>query len=251
MIEANNLKHLVTLDHQPLQWRIGLVSLATDLSVEQDFYTMRPTPKMGFFTNRVEFINPTTRENLLAMKPKICEAARLILPDIPLDSIVYACTAASATIGDETVRQVLNQGKSNTPCITPISGTIQGLKKLGVNKISLITPYIKSVSEDMANYFSTLGLDIVSLHYLDIDDDRDIAKVSHQSILECIRQLAGVRSEAIFLSCTALPVVPILQNIESLTHRIALSSNQAMFWQAIREAGYDQPIHGFGKLLER
>lgn len=250
MFEAKNLHHLVTLDHQPLRWRIGLVSLSTDLSVEQDFYSMRPTHEMGFFTNRVEFINPTNRENLLAMQPKISEAARLILPDIPLDSIVYACTSASAAIGDENIRRVVNQGKPDTPCITPTSGAIEGLRKLGINKVSLIAPYIKSVSEDLANYFSSLGLDIVSLHYMDIDDDRNIGKVSQQSILDCINHINDVNSEAVFLSCTALPVVPILNQIESLTNRIALSSNQAMFWQAIREAGYHQPIQGFGRLLE-
>lgn len=250
MLEANNLKQLVSLDHESLRWRIGLVCLSTDLSVEKDFYTMRPTAEMGFFVNRVEFVNPTTRENLLAMQPRISAAARLILPDLPLDSIAYACTSASAAIGDEKVREMLNQGKPDTPGVTPTSGAVAGFNKLGLNKISLIAPYIKSVSEDLADYFSSLGLDIVSLHYMDIADDRDIGRVSHKSILDCAREICATASEAVFLSCTALPVVPILEQIESLTGRVALSSNQAMFWQAAREAGYHQPIDGFGTLLK-
>ena len=80
MIEAQSVSDRVKLDDTALKWKIGLVSLSTDLSVEKDFYAMRPTLDMGFFVNRVEFINPTTHENLVAMQPRISDAARLILP---------------------------------------------------------------------------------------------------------------------------------------------------------------------------
>ena len=106
MINALPAASQVEYDDSALKWKIGLVCLSTDLSVEKDFYAMRPSMDMGFFVNRVEFVNPTTQENLIAMQPRISEAARLILPDIKLDSIAYACTAASAAIGDENVREV-------------------------------------------------------------------------------------------------------------------------------------------------
>ena len=250
MIESQAVSNLVEYDDSALKWKIGLVSLSTDVSVEKDFYAMRPTSDMGFFVNRVEFVNPTTRENLVAMKPRISEAARLILPDIQLDSIAYACTSASAAIGDENVKSVLNQGKPNTPCVTPTSGAIAGFKRLGINKVSLIAPYIKSVSEDLAQYFTSLGLEVTSLHYMDIEDDRDIARVSHQSIIESAKLAAKENSDGLFYSCTALPAVPILKELEELTGKLAISSNQAMFWHAIRCAGYDQPISQYGKLLE-
>ena len=250
MIESHLVDSLVEYDDSALKWKIGLVSLSTDITVENDFHAMRPAPEMGFFVNRVEFINPTTHQNLIAMQPRISEAARLILPGIDLNSIAYACTSASAAIGDENVKDAMNQGKPGTPCVTPTSGAIAGFKRLGVNKISLIAPYIKSVSEELAQYFTSLGLEIISLHYMGIEDDRDIARVSHQSIIECAKLAAKTNSDGQFYSCTALPAVAILKELEALTGKPAVSSNQAMFWHAIRSAGYDQPISQYGKLLE-
>ena len=250
MSEAQSVSDLVEFDDTALNWKIGLVCLSTDLSVEKDFYAMRPTSEMGFFVNRVEFVNPTAHENLVAMQPRISEAARLILPQIKLDSIAYACTAASAAIGDENVKKVLNQGKPETPCVTPTSGAIAGFKRLGINKVSLIAPYIKPVSENLAQYFTCLGLEITSLHYMGIEDDRNIACVSHQSIIDCARLAAKTNSEGLFYSCTALPAVPIIKQLESTTGKPAISSNQAMFWHATRSAGYDKPVNHYGKLLE-
>ena len=250
MSEAQSVSDLVEFDDTALKWKIGLVCLSTDLSVEKDFYAMRPTSEIGFFVNRVEFVNPTTHENLVAMQPRISEAARLILPQIKLDSIAYACTAASAAIGDENVKKVLNQGKPETPCATPTSGAIAGFKRLGINKVSLIAPYIKPVSENLAQYFTSLGLEITSLHYMGIEDDRNIGRVSHQSIIDCARLAAKTNSEGLFYSCTALPAVPIIEQLEAITGKPAVSSNQAMFWPAIRSAGYDNPVNHYGKLLE-
>ena len=250
MFEAQPVNELVDYVEDALKWRIGVVSLSTDLTIEHDFYAMRPTPEMGFFINRVEFINPTTRENLVAMQPRISEAARLILPEIKLDAIAYGCTSASAAIGDQNVRQVLNQGKPDTPCVTPTSGAVEGFKHLGISRVSLIAPYLKSVSEELAHYFCSLGLEVVSLHYMDIDDDRDIARVSQRSIIDAGNIAAKSGSEGLFYSCTALPAVPILSQLESNTGKPAVSSNQALFWHAIRSAGYMQPVSGYGKLLE-
>ncbi len=231
-------------------FKIGLISLSTDLSVEQDFYSMRPNSKIGFFVNRVEFINPTTRENLYAMQPKISEAARLILPNIDLDTIVYACTSASAVIGDQVVRDSVNKGKPDTPVITPTTGAVAGFNTLGVGKITLMAPYLKSVSETLAGYFSDQGLDIQNLYYLNIEDDRDIARLSHQSIIEAAKSAVTPTTQGIFLSCTALPAVPIIAQLESELGIPVVTSNQAMFWQALRKAGYENPVTGFGRLLE-
>jgi len=250
MTEPQSVDNLVNYNDSTLKWKIGLISLSTDLTVENDFYSMRPTEEMGIFVNRVEFKNPTTHENLVAMQPQISEAARLILPDIKLNCVAYACTAASAAIGDENVKDVVNQGKADTPCVTPTSGAITGFKRLGVNKVSLITPYINSVSENLAQYFTSLGLEIASLHYMGIEDDRDIARVSHQTIISCAKLAAKTNSDGLFFSCTALPAVSILKELEVVTGKPAISSNQAMFWHAIRSAGYDQPVSHYGKLLE-
>ena len=231
--------------------KIGLIALSTDLSVERDFYMMKPSQAVEIFVNRVEFINPTTKANLMAMQPKITQAAEIILPSIKLDSIVYACTSASAVIGDETVRESVSKGKPGTPVVTPTTGAVSAFKQMGIDNIALLAPYIKSVSESLAEYFCKQGLNIKTLSYLGIEDDRDIGRLCQQSIIEAASKMIEPNTTGIFLACTALQAVPIIEELELKLGIPVVSSNQAMFWQAIRTCGYDQPINGFGKLLTK
>ncbi len=242
--------HELDFDNQDRDLKIGLVCLSTDLTVENDFYLMRPNNHIGFFVNRVEFINPTTRENLVAMQPKLTDAARLILPDMELDAIVYACTSASAVIGDDVVRTSVAKGKPGVPVITPTTATIEGFNRLGIDKITLVAPYIKQVSEILAQYFCDQGLNIHNMDYLDIEDDRDIGRLSPDSIIKAAKQAANSITQGVFLACTALPVVPIIAQLEDELGVPVITSNQAMLWQALRETGYKEKISGFGKLLQ-
>ena len=57
-------------------------------------------------------------------------------------------------------------------------------------------------------------------------------------------------AEAVFLSCTNLRTLGVLAEIEAMTGKLALSSNQAMAWHMMQLAGIDHRPAGFGKLFE-
>ncbi len=249
-VTGQALNTTLLFDSRPTRWRIGLIALSTDLTSERDFVTLCPSSEVAVYVNRVRFENPTTAENLRHMQPRLSAAADLILPGITLDAIAFACTAASALIGDDNVRAAVNQGKPDTPCITPTSGAIAGFQRLGVRRVSVLAPYTQSVSEDLAEYFSSQDLEVVSLHYMGLEDDRSIAQVQPSSIVEAALEACAVDADALFLSCTALRAVPVLHELETRLGKPVLSSNQAMFWQTLRLAGYDQPIAGYGQLLQ-
>ena len=58
------------------------------------------------------------------------------------------------------------------------------------------------------------------------------------------------KADAIFISCTALPVLNIINKLENKIQKPVLSSNQTLIWDTIRSIGYRSPIKGFGKLFE-
>lgn len=236
-------------DDGPVRWRIGLVALGTDFTAELDFAQMRPSDQVGLYVNRVPFANPTTRENLLRMQPHLAEAAALILPDERLDAIAYACTSASALIGDDQVRAALQQGKPGTPCVTPTSAALAAFAALGVSRVSVMAPYVQEVSEGLADYFASQGLDVLTLGYLGIADDRQIGKLTPQSVLESAVAATAPDAEGLFLSCTALRAAPLVQELEQRLGKVVITSNQAMVWQSLRAAGCTAPIAGYGRLL--
>ena len=56
-------------------------------------------------------------------------------------------------------------------------------------------------------------------------------------------------AEAVFLSGTGIPTLPVLELLEQDLGKPVISSGSAMMWHALRLAGVGQPIPGYGRLL--
>jgi maleate isomerase len=56
-------------------------------------------------------------------------------------------------------------------------------------------------------------------------------------------------AEAVFLSGTGMPSLPVLAMLEQDLRKPVISSASAMMWQALRLAGIKQPVPGYGRLL--
>ena len=234
---------------RPARWRIGLIALATDHTTERDFARMSPGPEVAIYVSRVMNYNPTTVENLRRMAPRLSDAAALILPDEPLDVVAYSCTSASVAIGDEAVMAAIQEATPGVPCVTPPSAAAAAFAHLGVRRISVLTPYLRSVSEPFVDYFAARGLETATLTCLGIEDDRDMARLAPASIAAVAREVCDPAAEGLFISCTAVRAAEAAEEIEQALGKPVVTSNQAMFWQALRTAGCDSPVSGYGRLL--
>lgn len=231
------------------RWRIGLITLATDHTSERDFALLRPDHDIAVYVNRVAFENPMTRETLLAMRALLTAAAALILPDESLDALAFSCTSASALIGDTAVHHALQTAKPGVPVVTPASAALAAFARLGCRRITLLAPYSAAVTEGIAGYFERNGLTVLSACCLGMMDDREVARVTADTIVEAALEACHPATDALFISCTALPAVSTLQVIEDRLGLPVVSSNQAMFWHALRLAGCEHRVYGYGRLL--
>ncbi len=237
-------------DDRPARRRIGLIALATDHTMEGDFARLCPRDEVAVYVSRILNHNPTTVENLRRMAPRLSEAAALILPEESLDVVVYGCTSASVAIGDEAVTAAIQTAKPGVPCVTPPSAAAAAFDHLGVRRISILTPYIRSVSEPFIDYFAARGLEAVSLTCLGIEDDRDMGRLSPDSIAALAGEACDRAAEGLFISCTAVRAAEAAAAIEQALGKPVVTSNQAMAWRALRLAGCDRPVAGYGRLLE-
>jgi maleate isomerase len=76
-----------------------------------------------------------------------------------------------------------------------------------------------------------------------------MVRVSPAFILDMALQLDRPDADAIFISCGALRSVDIIEALEEKTGKPVITSNQALAWDALRLAGIDNRIDGFGRLL--
>lgn len=238
----------IALDARPARFRIGVLALVTDHTVERDFRRLVTSADVAVYVNRVPFANPMTPANLRAMLPTVREAAAAILPDETLDALAFGCTSGSALIGDDVMRATLAEAKPDVPCVTPTSAARAGFDALGVRRVALLAPYGREVTELLAHYFEGLGLDLAAVRYLGIDDDREVARIDADSIVEAAAATVGADAEALFISCTALRGAALVPALEERLGRPVVTSNQALIWQSLRRAGYREPIDGLGRL---
>ncbi len=237
------------LETRPLARRVGLIILATDHTSEPDFHRMVASERIGVYVARVPYANPTTPDNLRRMQPTLTNGAGLILPGEELDAICYSCTAASAVIGDAEVAAAINEAKPGVPVVTPPLAATRGLRALDAKRISILTPYTVETSRPMAAYFERSGFDIASFTCLGLEDDREMARIAPEAIVELAREAMAPDAEALFVSCTALRAAVVVPHMERALGRPVVSSNLATAWNCLRLCGDAAPRHKLGQLM--
>ncbi|WP_104668091.1 ectoine utilization protein EutA [Ensifer adhaerens] len=237
------------LDERPLEKRVGLIILATDHTTEVDFQRMVANERIGVYGTRIPYANPVTPENLRAMQPSLTSAAALILPDEPLDVVMYSCTSASVVIGDAEVRAAVRAAKPSASIVTPTAAAVSGLKAFGARRISVLTPYTIKTSKPMADYFVSLGFDIVRFTCLGLNDDREMARISPDEIVAFAKQATAPDSDALFISCTAVRAAGVAAKIEAAIGKPVVTSNLATAWACLRLCGDQTARPELGRLM--
>ena len=244
------IKHYEAKFKKELSPKVGLIALSTDQTIENDFNNICKNLPIDIFVNRIHNQNPLTKENLLKMQDDLELVASRILPDEKISTIAYGCTSGTIAIGETKVRDKILLAKPGCYVTTPVTSAVKAFKIMNINKIALFTPYPDAVNKTILEYFSQKNIEVLSFASLNLNLDSEIASVDPNYILEMSSKLEMKNVDALFISCTALPVLNILNKLEDKLKKLVLSSNQTLIWDTIRSTGYKSPKKGYGKLLE-
>ena len=232
--------------HNP---RIGLITLASDFRIEKDFNNVIYGKDIDLFCNRIQSYNPLTNETLKKMADDIPKVVKNILPDQKIDCIAYGCTSGTIAAGYASIYKKVNLTKPNTKVTTPITSAINALKALKINKLSIFTPYTDEINQSVINYFKKENIEISGLTYFDIASDLDIGKVNPDYLFDVLSKIDLSNSDALFVSCTALPVLSIIKDLEKKMRKIVLSSNQTLIWDTLKQIDFKSKVEGYGELF--
>ena len=120
---------------------------------------------------------------------------------------------------------------------------------MNVKKIAVFTPYPESVNKTISEYLIKKNINVMSFSTFNLDLDVDFARIDPKYLAEILIKLDIQDSDALFVSCTALPALEILDEVEKKINKPVFSSNQVLIWDTIRSVGYKNSIMGYGKLL--
>ena len=147
------------------------------------------------------------------------------------------------------LKKKINIAKPEAKVVTPSSAAVNALRKMNVKKVSIFTPYSQKLNNDVVDYFKKENFIVTSNSYFDILYDNDIAKVDPDYLFEVITKMDLGEAEAVFLSCTNLPALNIVDKLEKKLNKIVLSSNQVLIWDTLQNIKRTEQVNGFGKLF--
>ena len=230
--------------------KIGLIALASDYMIEKDFINIIKDKKVDLFVNRIECFNPLTKENLIKMSEKVTEVTKDILPNEKIDCVAYGCTSGTIAAGYEAIEKKIKNAKPEAIVTTPSTASIKALKKLNIKKIAIFTPYSKKLNDEVLDFFKNENFEIKANSYFNIESDIDIGKVDPNYLYEVLSKMDLKEAEALFVSCTALPALSIIDKLEKKLNITVLSSNQVLIWDTLNSIKNKETTKGFGKIFD-
>lgn len=229
--------------------RIGLVQLASDFTLENEWRQLLGE-RVELYSTRTPCSPTVTAEGLRSLARGLTQSCEQLVPGMPLDVLAFGCTSGSMLIGEQEVTRLLNKAHPGVPVSNPWSAVKAALRGLDARRIAVLTPYIGEVNYPIYQGLQQAGYEVVTFGTFNVLEDAEIARIPAAAIeAAALELLAGQRVDALFLSCTNLRTLGLLDTLEKRLGLPVLSSNQAMFWHALQLAGCVHRPQGFGSLL--
>lgn len=165
------------------------------------------------------------------------------------DVIVLAHTATSYTLGRQGEADLLGRLEKSTGkrVVTAFASVVRALQRLEVGRLALGTPYSMETTLQGKAHLEAHGLKVVN--FANLPGVTNIYDETAQRAYGLARSVDREDAEAVFLSGTGVPTLPVLQLLEEDLGKPVISSASAMMWCALRLAGVRQPIAGYGRLM--
>lgn len=228
--------------------RIGLIRPGITPSPEMDFHRHLPDG-MALATAALPY-GQVTLEGLSKMSSQVTEYARMYR-GFPFHILVFACTTGSMVGGpgfDKTLVRQMEEA-SGIPAVTTSTALLEAFSLLGLRKLAIITPYSDALNKLETEFLVAAGCDTAAIRGLGIEDTSVLPFVRPEELFRlALEQDASPDTDALFISCTGICAMDLIEPLEKIKGIPVLTSNQATIWCALRHMGYQEPLPGLGTL---
>ena len=133
--------------------------------------------------------------------------------------------------------------------MTTAGGMAACLMAGGHKKVDVVTPYVELTNERLKQFLKAHGIDVVKLGTFDMLDMFDHAKIQPEEIYRKVKEITTPEAEAVFVACTQLRALEVVDMLERDLGKPVYSAVQASAWQAFEAMGVDPKIMHCGSLL--
>lgn len=231
--------------------RIGLLVPSINTTMETEFWRIAPQG-VSVHSARISGGRHGTPEELRSMESAAKVAARdvgMVEPDV----VVYGCTSGSFFEGPEWNKKICAQLTEITgaPTVTTAGAMAACLLAGGHNSVAVVTPYVELTNERLKDFLRAHDIKVTHLGAFDMLDMFDHAKIQPEEIYRKVREADSDDAQALFVACTQLRAMEVLDMLERDLGKPVYSAVQASAWAAYSAMGVDPRIADCGSLLRK
>ena len=244
---------------------VGMIVPSSNLTMETELPEIlsrrseqHPDDRFVFHSSRMR-MKKVTPEELVAMNAQTDRAA-LELADARPDVVASACLVAIMAQGagyhctaEDQMRAALESEGVPSPVISSAGALLRALTALDAKKVVMVTPYMKPLTQLVADYVADAGFEVLDTLSLEVSDNIAVANLDPADLTEHWKRLdprALDEADALILSaCVQMPSLPAIQAVEEAYGKPVLSAATATAWTILKDLGLPTDAPAAGSLL--
>jgi maleate isomerase len=236
--------------------RLGLLVPASDMVSEVDFHNHLPA-SVAFYTARLHqpkdsgIGTSANYQGLVDSAPGAAQSVALANPEL----LVYSCTSGSFFKGPNWHAELSKQieDASGIPAITTSTAVITALGALGARSVFMASPYPESVNDAERAFLKAHGFTVTAVLAFGCTKSQEIFRITPEAIVEAVlaRRNEVMENDVLFLTCTGLRAVDVVETLEKELDRPVITSNSTALWLALVRLGIDTSNVKVGRLFRQ
>jgi maleate isomerase len=229
--------------------RVGIIELSSSTATSAEFdMVLREHDDVLAVVSRLRLPDRAISVDALSamVESEELETAAVQLADASVDVIAFACTTGSLLGGpgyDHRLAERIHAA-TGVRATTTASAVVRALRAASVRTVAVGTPYNDELNALERAFLEQSGFEVVHIEGLALLDDLELDALGWQAVRDLAESVSGHGADATFLSCTNLPTLPLLSELETLHDRPVISSNSATIWDSLNMIGIAATLPG-------
>lgn len=244
------------------QYRIGLIVPSSNTTMETEIPSMlkrreevKQNETFTFHSSRMRM--QTVSKEELAKMDSDSERCAIELSDARCDALAYACLIAIMSQGpgfheqsEKRLGQAAKENGGAAPVISSAGALISALEVLKARKVSLITPYMKPLTQMVIDYLEYAGVEVIDSISLEEPDNLKVGRLNPMNLVDIASKLNIEGADAVILSaCVQMQSLPAIEIVEDKLGLPVISAATSTVYQILKNLGLETMVPHAGSFL--